>query len=188
VAGSAVVARAGSVHAFHNVSGCPAYMILRVEPAGEGPWEDLAKNGLLPDNSFVQIRRAGGMGNLSPDAHRQPLQAGVPASFASVGVGRDRVSDHPYRSTLRSPCLLPSAGVGGDGRADGVGPTEVTGMDSRTASQWARKRTWKRLEAGIKCARRICCTSRSPLPPSSVLASHLTQLVQVRPRVWAFPG
>jgi len=65
-AGDTVVAEAGAVHAFQNVSGKPAHMISRFEPAEDGPWERLAEEGLLPDSTFVQIDRAGGLGRVSP--------------------------------------------------------------------------------------------------------------------------
>jgi mannose-6-phosphate isomerase-like protein (cupin superfamily) len=63
-AGETLVAEPGSVHAFHNVSGRLVHMISRFEPAEEGPWEQLAQQGLLPDNAFVQIERAGGLGSV----------------------------------------------------------------------------------------------------------------------------
>jgi mannose-6-phosphate isomerase-like protein (cupin superfamily) len=65
-AGSTVVAEPGAVHAFQNVSGRPAHMISRFEPAEDGPWERLAEEGLLPDSTFVQIDRAGGLGRAGP--------------------------------------------------------------------------------------------------------------------------
>ena len=63
-AGSEVVAEPGSVHAFQNVSDRPAYMVSRFEAAEDGPWEDLARRGLLPDMGFVQAERAGGLGRI----------------------------------------------------------------------------------------------------------------------------
>jgi mannose-6-phosphate isomerase-like protein (cupin superfamily) len=65
-AGDTVVAEPGTVHAFKNVSGKPAHMISRFEAAEDGPWERLAEEGLLPDSTFVQIDRAGGLGRVSP--------------------------------------------------------------------------------------------------------------------------
>ena len=65
-AGEEIVAEPGSVHAFQNSSGRPAYMISRFEPAEDGPWEELAREGLLLDSQFVQIGRVGGMGSASP--------------------------------------------------------------------------------------------------------------------------
>jgi quercetin dioxygenase-like cupin family protein len=65
-AGSTLIAEPGTVHAFQNVSGRAVHMISRFEPAEEGPWEELAQKGLLPDNAFVQIERAGGLGSVSP--------------------------------------------------------------------------------------------------------------------------
>ena len=65
-AGDEVVAEPGMVHAFQNPSEKPAYMISKFEPADDGPWEDLAREGLLLDSQFVQIGRVGGMGAASP--------------------------------------------------------------------------------------------------------------------------
>ena len=65
-AGDEVVAEPGSVHAFQNPSNSPTYMISRFEPAEDGPWEELARAGLLLDSQFVQIGRVGGMGAVSP--------------------------------------------------------------------------------------------------------------------------
>jgi len=65
-AGSEIVAEPGSVHAFQNVSDRPAYMVSRFEAAEEGPWEELARKGLLPDMGFVQAERAGGLGRIGP--------------------------------------------------------------------------------------------------------------------------
>lgn len=65
-AGEEIVAQPGSVHAFQNPSDSPAYMVSRFEPAEDGPWEDLARAGLLLDSQFVQIGRVGGMGAVSP--------------------------------------------------------------------------------------------------------------------------
>jgi len=65
-AGSEIVAEPGSVHAFQNVSDRPAYMVSRFEAAEDGPWEDLAREGLLPDMGFVQADRAGGLGRIGP--------------------------------------------------------------------------------------------------------------------------
>ena len=65
-AGETVVAGPGTVHAFQNVSGRPVHMISRFEPAEAGPWEQLAEEGLLPDSTFVQIDRAGGLGRVNP--------------------------------------------------------------------------------------------------------------------------
>lgn len=56
-AGSEVAAPPGSVHAFQNVSDQPAYMISRFEPAEDGPWEKLTREGLLVDSQFVQVDR-----------------------------------------------------------------------------------------------------------------------------------
>ena len=64
--GETVVAEPGTVHSFHNVSGRPVHMISRFEPAEDGPWERLAEEGLLPDSTFVQIDRAGGLGRVGP--------------------------------------------------------------------------------------------------------------------------
>jgi quercetin dioxygenase-like cupin family protein len=61
-AGDEVVAAPGSAHAFQNSSGRPAYMISRFEPSDDGPWEELAREGLLLDSEFVQFGRVGGMG------------------------------------------------------------------------------------------------------------------------------
>jgi mannose-6-phosphate isomerase-like protein (cupin superfamily) len=65
-AGDYIVAEPGSVHAFQNPSDRPAYMVSRFEPAEDGPWERLAREGLLLDSQFVQIGRVGGMGGASP--------------------------------------------------------------------------------------------------------------------------
>ena len=65
-AGATLTAEPGAVDAFQNVSGRPVHMVSRFEPAEEGPWEELAQKGLLPDNAFVQIERAGGLGSVSP--------------------------------------------------------------------------------------------------------------------------
>lgn len=64
-AGEEIVAPPGAEHAFHNVSGKPVYMISRFEPAEDGPWEELARKGLLVDSEFVQLERAGGLGRVS---------------------------------------------------------------------------------------------------------------------------
>lgn len=64
-AGEEIVAQPGAAHAFHNASGKPVYMVSRFEPAEDGPWEDLARRGLLVDSEFVQFERAGGLGRLS---------------------------------------------------------------------------------------------------------------------------
>jgi len=64
-AGEEIVAPPGAEHAFHNVSGKPVYMVSRFEPAEDGPWEDLARRGLLVDSEFVQFERAGGLGRVS---------------------------------------------------------------------------------------------------------------------------
>jgi len=64
--GSTVVVQPGAVHAFQNVAGRPAHLISRFEPADKGPWSELAQKGLLPDSTFVQIDRAGGLGRVSP--------------------------------------------------------------------------------------------------------------------------
>jgi hypothetical protein len=63
--GEEVTVAPGSVHAFQNVTDRPTYMISRFEPAEEGPWEELAREGLLLDSTFVQIERAGGLGRVS---------------------------------------------------------------------------------------------------------------------------
>lgn len=63
-AGSEVVAEPGSTHTFQNVSDRPAYMISRFEAAEDGPWEELARSGRLPDMGFVQADRAGGLGRI----------------------------------------------------------------------------------------------------------------------------
>jgi mannose-6-phosphate isomerase-like protein (cupin superfamily) len=65
-AGAELIAEAGSVHAFQNSSDRPAYMISRFEAAEDGPWDDLARHGLLLDSQFVQVGRVGGMGGASP--------------------------------------------------------------------------------------------------------------------------
>jgi len=84
-AGETVVAEPGTVHAFRNVSGRPAHMISQFEPAEDGPWERLAEEGLLPDSTFVQIDRAGGLGHVSPiqmlvfgTRHKQGYPPGLP--------------------------------------------------------------------------------------------------------------
>jgi quercetin dioxygenase-like cupin family protein len=63
--GDEVVAEPGSVHAFQNPSDRPADMISRFEPAEDGPWEKLARAGLLLDSQFVQIGGVGGLGAVS---------------------------------------------------------------------------------------------------------------------------
>jgi quercetin dioxygenase-like cupin family protein len=65
-AGDEIVAEPGSVHAFQNPSGSSAYMVSRFEPVVDGPWEELARTGLLLDSQFVQIGRVGGMGAVGP--------------------------------------------------------------------------------------------------------------------------
>jgi mannose-6-phosphate isomerase-like protein (cupin superfamily) len=65
-AGSEIAAEPGSVHTFQNVSDQPAYMISRFEAAGDEPWAELARKGLLPDMGFVQAARAGGLGRIGP--------------------------------------------------------------------------------------------------------------------------
>jgi len=84
-AGETVVAEPGTTHAFQNVSGQPAHMISRFEAAEDGPWEQLAEEGLLPDSTFVQIERAGGLGRISPiqmlvfgTRHKQGYPPGLP--------------------------------------------------------------------------------------------------------------
>ncbi len=64
--GSMVVVQPGAVHAFRNAADRTAHMISRFEPVDEGPWAQLAERGLLPDSTFVQINRAGGLGRVSP--------------------------------------------------------------------------------------------------------------------------
>lgn len=63
--GTEIVAEPGSAHAFENQSNRQAYMVSRFEAADDGPWEELARQGLLLDSSFVQIGRVGGMGGAS---------------------------------------------------------------------------------------------------------------------------
>jgi len=65
-AGEEIVAPPGAEHAFHNISGKPVYMVSRFEPAEDGPWEDLARRGLLIDSEFVQFERVGGIGRVTP--------------------------------------------------------------------------------------------------------------------------
>jgi len=65
-AGDEVVAEPGAVHAFQNSTDHPAYMISRFEPAEDGPWDELAREGLLLDSQFVQIGRVGGLGAVGP--------------------------------------------------------------------------------------------------------------------------
>jgi len=65
-AGVEIIAEPGSAHAFQNSTDRPAYMVSRFEVAEDGPWEELARRGLLLDSSFVQIGRVGGMGGASP--------------------------------------------------------------------------------------------------------------------------
>lgn len=84
-AGSEVIAEPGSVHTFQNVSGRPAYMISRFEAAEDGPWEELARKGQLPDMGFVQAARAGGLGRIGPiqglvalSVHKQAYLPGAP--------------------------------------------------------------------------------------------------------------
>jgi len=64
-AGEELVAPPGSVHAFQNVSGRPVHIVSRFEPAEQGPWDDLARRGLLIDSQFVQLQRVGGIGHVS---------------------------------------------------------------------------------------------------------------------------
>ena len=64
-AGSEIAAQPGSAHAFQNVSSQPARMISRLQPAKDGPWEDLARRGVLIDSQFVQFERKGGLGRTS---------------------------------------------------------------------------------------------------------------------------
>jgi mannose-6-phosphate isomerase-like protein (cupin superfamily) len=63
--GEAIVVPPGSVHAFQNASAKPARIVTRFEPADDGPWDDLARRGLLIDSQFVQLQRAGGLGRVS---------------------------------------------------------------------------------------------------------------------------
>jgi mannose-6-phosphate isomerase-like protein (cupin superfamily) len=65
-AGDVIIAEPGSVHAFQNPTDAPAYMISGFEPAEDGPWEELARAGLLLDSEFVQIGRVGGLGAVGP--------------------------------------------------------------------------------------------------------------------------
>lgn len=83
--GSTIVVQPGTVHAFRNVADRPAHMISRFEPAHDGPWAQLAERGLLPDSTFVQIDRAGGLGRASPiqmlvfvSRHKQGYPPGLP--------------------------------------------------------------------------------------------------------------
>jgi quercetin dioxygenase-like cupin family protein len=64
-AGEEIVAEPESVHAFQNVSAKPVHMVTRFESAEEGPWDDLARRGLLIDSQFVQLQRVGGIGRVS---------------------------------------------------------------------------------------------------------------------------
>jgi quercetin dioxygenase-like cupin family protein len=84
--GSTVVVQPGTVHAFRNAADRPAHMISRFEPVHEGPWAQLAERGLLPDSTFVQINRAGGLGRVSPiqmlvfvSRYKQGYPPGLPA-------------------------------------------------------------------------------------------------------------
>jgi mannose-6-phosphate isomerase-like protein (cupin superfamily) len=63
--GEELVVPPGSVHAFQNASASPVHIVTRLEPAEEGPWDDLAHRGLLIDSQFVQLQRAGGLGRVS---------------------------------------------------------------------------------------------------------------------------
>jgi uncharacterized cupin superfamily protein len=65
-AGSDIVVEPGSVHAFHNASDDPAYMIASLEAADDRNWEELADRGALPDTMFVVARRAFDRGNSPP--------------------------------------------------------------------------------------------------------------------------
>jgi mannose-6-phosphate isomerase-like protein (cupin superfamily) len=63
--GEELVVPPGSVHTFQNASAKPVHIVTRFEPAEEGPWDDLARRGLLIDSQFVQLQRAGGLGRVS---------------------------------------------------------------------------------------------------------------------------
>jgi mannose-6-phosphate isomerase-like protein (cupin superfamily) len=63
--GEAIVVPPGSVHAFQNASAKPARIVTHFEPAEDGPWEELARRGLLIDSQFVQLERTGGLGRVS---------------------------------------------------------------------------------------------------------------------------
>lgn len=64
-AGEQIVVQPGAEHAFQNVSGKPVYMVTRFEPAEKGPWDELARRGLLIDSEFVQFDRLGGIDRVS---------------------------------------------------------------------------------------------------------------------------
>ena len=83
--GEEIVAQPGSTHAFQNVSSKPVHMVSRFEPAEVGPWTQLAHEGLLPDSTFVQLERAGGLGRVSSlqmivfeSRYKQGYAPGVP--------------------------------------------------------------------------------------------------------------
>ena len=63
--GEELVVQPGTVHTFQNASSKPVHIVTRFEPAEEGPWDDLARRGLLIDSQFVQLQRAGGLGRVS---------------------------------------------------------------------------------------------------------------------------
>ena len=48
------------------ISEPPADLVSRFEPSEDGPWEELARAGLLMDSQFVQFERSGGIGGVSP--------------------------------------------------------------------------------------------------------------------------
>ena len=63
--GEQITAEPGDVHAFQNASLEPVHMVSRFEPSEAGPWEELARAGLLMDSQFVQFERSGGIGGVS---------------------------------------------------------------------------------------------------------------------------
>ena len=90
-AGEEIVAAPGTEHAFHNVSGKPVYMVSLFEPAEDGPWDGLARRGLLVDAEFVQFERVGGIGRVSPlqmvvfgSRFKQGYAAGLPTWIQDV--------------------------------------------------------------------------------------------------------
>ena len=83
--GEQLVVPPGAEHAFQNVSGKPVYMVTRFEAAVDGPWDELARKGVLIDSQFVQFDRLGGIDRVSVvqmivfgSRFRQGYAGGVP--------------------------------------------------------------------------------------------------------------
>jgi len=114
-AGETVVAEPGTVHAFRNVSGRPAHMISQFEPAEDGPWERLAEEGLLPDSTFVQIDRAGGLGPSRCSSSGLATSRATRRACQRGGGTRSSSSLHPPLESSESTSITPLTVLRGNG-------------------------------------------------------------------------